>query len=126
MNAECATLSAMDVMEEEMELLELAERMEAAVAAMERAVAASGERVEKIVATVESEREAELERKLEEAEARIAALQAAAGSRKTVGVMMAKDGAEVSVGGALDGALAMLSVEQRIAVKAELLRAGVV
>lgn len=110
-----------------MELMELAERMEAAVMKMESAMARmESESVGPIVATVESEREAELAKKLEEAEARIAELQASAG-RKTAsaGVMSTKlvEGIEA---GSLDTALAGLSVEQRIAVKAELLRTGMI
>ena len=112
-----------------MELVELAERMEAVVRKMESAMTRMEEEsVGRIVATVESEREAELAKKLEEAEAKIAELQAAAGAgRKTAsaGAMSSKlvDGIEA---GSLDAALASLSVEQRIAVKAELLRAGAI
>ena len=119
----------------------LAERMEAAVALLEGAVArvaASEESVERIVATVESAREAELERKLAAAEARIAELTASASGlssgtagRKTLSApmtaMLSKQGVVVDglEAGAVDAALASLSVEQRIAVKSELLRAGV-
>jgi hypothetical protein len=83
------------------------------------------ESVERIVATVESAREAELERKLAEAERTIVELRASAGGRKTVvaGALVAKAG-EGSELEALDGALASLSVEQRFAVKAEMLRLG--
>ena len=110
------------------------------------------ESVGRIVATVEGQRETELaerlratEAKLAEAEGRIAALSAAAAvhapgaaaGRKTLSpgmsAMLSKQG--VAVGsleneagrfeaGALDGALASLSIEQRFAVKAEMLRAG--
>jgi hypothetical protein len=96
-----------------------------------------------IVATVENEREQELERLLAEAEATIAQLKAAAAApvqagRKTVSVAMASLLAKQGVAGdsiakleagalarTLDGALASLSIEQRIAVKSELLRAGI-
>jgi hypothetical protein len=92
-----------------------------------------------IVATVESEREVELERLLAEAEATIVQLRASAiaqpaTGRKTVSTAMtnllAKQGlAGESIAkmeaGALDAALASLSIEQRIAVKSELLRAGI-
>ncbi len=139
------------------------ERLEMAVAALEAATAQMGEReasisaaaeerVERIVATVEGQREAELaerlrltEAQLAQAEQRIvelsagaAATQASTGGRKTasVGVVatLAKQG--ISAGalegleagrfeaGALDSALASLSIEQRFAVKAEMLRAG--
>ncbi len=92
----------------------------------------------RIVATVEGRREAELEEKLAAAEARIAELKAAAASvpvavihgRKTLPVAMvnllAKQGVAVDSmeAGAVDAALVSLSVEQRIAVKAQLMRAG--
>jgi hypothetical protein len=78
-----------------------------------------------------------LERRLAEAETKLAQLsaQAAAPSgRKTLApgtaTLLAKQGMAVEAGSvtleaaALDGALASLSIEQRIAVKAELLRAG--
>jgi len=132
---------------EMVEWTERVERLEAVAAALEqtatriaeqqsRLEAAQQQSVGPIVATVESEREAELERRLAEAEARIAELTAAAAAagRKTLpsgmASMLAKQGVALqSVGesmeaGALDGALASLSIEQRIAVKAELLRAG--
>jgi hypothetical protein len=132
---------------EMVEWTERVERLEAVAAALEqtatriaeqqsRLEAAQQQSVGPIVATVESEREAELERRLAEAEARIAELTAAAvpAGRKTLpsgmASMLAKQGVALqSVGesmeaGALDGALASLSIEQRIAVKAELLRAG--
>jgi hypothetical protein len=98
----------------------------------------------RIVATVESKREAELEEKLAAAEAQIAELRAAGASasttvthtrsgsqgRKTLPVSMAnllaKQGVTVDSmeAGALDAALVSLSIEQRIAVKAQLMRAG--
>jgi len=87
-----------------------------------------------IVATVEGRREAELEEKLAAAEAQIAELKAAASvvthGRKTLPVAMvnllAKQGVTVDSmeAGAVDAALVSLSVEQRIAVKAQLMRAG--
>lgn len=113
--------------------------------------AAAEERVERIVATVEGHRETELAEQLRrtqaqlmQAELKVTELSAAAGQtsagsgRKTaaVGVVatLAKQG--ISAGaleglesgrfeaGALDTALASLSIEQRFAVKAEMLRAG--
>ena len=92
----------------------------------------------RIVATVEGRREAELEGKLVAAEAQIAELKAAASSvpvtvtqgRKTLPVAMvnllAKQGVAVDSieAGALDAALGSLSMEQRFAVKAQLMRAG--
>jgi hypothetical protein len=107
----------------------------------ERESATSGE-VRKIVAAVESSREAELQKKLEAAEQQIAELRAqveAKGeaeskcARKTLPAattqFLAKQGLtalESVEAGALDAALTGLSLEQRIAVKAQLLRAGVV
>jgi len=116
---------------------ESVERLSAATHALEQMVgrlaeghaelaATAEETVGRIVATVES-REAELEQKLADAERTIAELRASAvaSGRKTVvaGSLVAK-AAEGSEMGALDGALASLSVEQRFAVKAEMLRSG--
>ena len=122
---------------------ETAQRLEAVAAALEQTAARIAEQhtalaaeaqesVGRIVATVESAREAELERRLEEAEARIAELTAAAATagRKTLpsgmASMLAKQGITVESmeAGAIDAALSSLSIEQRIAVKAELLRVG--
>ena len=129
-------------------LSQLAVRMEAAASLFERTVsqleeresARSGE-VQKIVAAVESNRESELSRKLEAAEQQIAELQAqleaqagkpAPSARKTIPAsttqLLAKQGVsmlEHVEAGALDAALTGLSLEQRIAVKAQLLRAGI-
>jgi hypothetical protein len=145
------------------DLLEATERLEAVAEALETAAeklaverlamaAEAEERVGRIVATVdypfaEAGREAELERRLADAEAKIAELTAGAAvqvapavsqslGRKTLPVgmvsMLAKQGVSLELGAgavsieasALDGALASLSIEQRIAVKAELRRAG--
>lgn len=71
-------------------------------------------------------REAELEQQLTEANATIASLKA---GRKTipagVSILMAKDGAGCDAG-SLDAALGSLSVEQRIAVKSQLMRSGLI
>lgn len=98
--------------------------------------------VEKIVATVEqgggegSERVRELEQRLQEAMAQLAELRAQAGTggqsgRKTVAAatasLLAKQGIsnlDSIEAGSLDAALGALSIEQRIAVKSQLLRAG--
>jgi len=128
-------------------------RMEAASAIFERAAALLEEResamsgeVRKIVAAVETSREQELQKKLDAAEQQIAELQAqretrtelkpeapAASQRRTVPAataqFLAKQGIaslESLEAGALDAALTGLSLEQRLAVKAQLLRAGVV
>jgi len=93
--------------------------------ALERLAAAAGlfERV--------SAREAQLEEQLQEAEATIVALRAEAArsaGRKTaasgVGSLVAKEGGVAVEAGALDASLRSLSVEQRIAVKSEMMRAG--
>ena len=112
------------------------ERLGAAAAMLEQAVAALDAKqefaVERIVATVAAGRETELERKLAEAEATIAVLRAGAeGGRKTVraaGVeLLAKHGVSEGMdASALDAALVSLSLEQRIAVKSQLMRAGLV
>jgi len=132
-----------------MDLLEAASRLEAVMASLEQTTARWIEQqpIGPIVATVEESpiselREQELERRLAEAEAKITQLSAqslpAAAGRKTLAPgtasMLAKQGVAVDAmgsaggvvleAGALDGALASLSIEQRIAVKAEMLRAG--
>lgn len=116
---------------------ESVERLSAATLALEQMVgrlaagqaelaATAEETVGRITATVES-RETELEQKLADAERTIAELRASAvvSGRKTLvaGSLVAK-AAEGSEMVALDGALASLSVEQRFAVKAEMLRSG--
>jgi hypothetical protein len=129
------------------ELQMAADRLMEAASALERTVGRMAEQqvaiaseaesqVSRIVATVETQREAELERKLEAAEAKIAELMASAApamatGRKTLPstttTMLAKQGVALdsAEAGSIDGALASLSIEQRIAVKAELMRAGV-
>jgi hypothetical protein len=133
---------------ESMERME--SRLEAAAALVERAATLFEERensmsgeVRKIVAAVETSREAELQKKLDAAEQQIAELRAqietqpeaqpTPSARKTVPAataqFLAKQGLstlESVEAGALDAALNGLSLEQRIAVKAQLLRAGVV
>ena len=139
-------------MDELMERLGAAVAMlEAATAQMgEREVrlcAEAEERVGRIVASVEGQHEMELtmrlqaaEEKLAEAESRIVELTASgqASGRKTAAVGMvatlAKQGIAAGAleglehgrmeAGALDAALASLSIEQRFAVKAEMLRNG--
>ena len=126
---------------------EIAERLEAATALLERTLNSlearaavadtlTGE-VERISATVEqSRREAELAEKLAAAERELAELKAAGlptvlnPLRRTIpsstSEMLAKHGigeGPVDVR-TLDAALAGLSLEQRIAVKTQLLRAG--
>ena len=130
----------------ENEKRDVAERLEAATTLLERTLswleerqsALSGE-VEKISATVEqSRREEELAEKLAMAERELAELKAAATSsvlnalRKTVPAATSEMLAKHGIGDGpvdvrtLDAALAGLSLEQRIAVKSQLLRAGAI
>jgi hypothetical protein len=128
----------------EMEEKELTERLEAATILLERTlnwmeerqVSLTGE-VEKISATVEqSRREVELAERLAAAERELAELKAAAAPtvlnplRRTVPAVTSEMLAKHGIGEGpvdvrtLDAALAGLSLEQRIAVKSQLLRAG--
>jgi ATP-dependent Lon protease len=125
---------------------EITERLEAATALLERTLrlleeredALSGE-VERISATVEqSRREMELAEKLAVVEQELAEVKAAAAPaalnplRRTVPAATAEMLAKHGIGQGpvevrtLDAALAGLSLEQRIAVKSQLLRAGAV
>jgi ATP-dependent Lon protease len=133
----------------EKEEREIGQRLEAATALLERTLymlqerfgvanALTGE-VERISATVEqSQREAELAEKLAAAERELAEVKAAAAPAalnplrrtlpSTTSEMLAKHGigeGPVDVR-TLDVALAGLSLEQRIAVKTQLLRAGAI
>ncbi len=130
----------------ETEQKEIAERLEAATTLLERTLnwleerqgALSGE-VERISATVEqSRRELELAEKLAAAEKELSELKASAATsvlnplRRTLPAatseMLAKHGigdGPVNVR-TLDAALAGLSLEQRIAVKTQLQRAGAI
>jgi hypothetical protein len=123
---------------------QIIERYEVATSLLERTLALLEERlrageVEKISATVEqTRRESELQEKLAAAEREIAELKAGAAQsllnplRRTVPTstseMLAKHGiAEGPVDvRTLDAALAGLSLEQRIAAKSQLLRAGAI
>ena len=123
------------------------ERLSSAASLLERTVAWLEQResaahgaVEKMTATVEDQnesfaRERDLKMKLEAAEQQIAELRAqssrAVSARQTLPAsttqLLAKQGVSIvdSVqAGTLDAALTGLSLEQRIAVKAQLLRAG--
>ena len=118
------------------------ERLAATVSQLEQAVGelqagASMGPIGPIVATVESGREMELVERLAKAEAEIAQLRASASApasvthgRKTLPAgmvnLLAKQGVTVDSmeAGALDAALVSLSIEQRIAVKAQLMRSG--
>jgi len=118
----------------ELTLEQLATRLAAAVEAIEQAVPRipASDAIGPIVATVESSREAELAQRLADAEKTIAELRASAsssttGGRRTLPVSLAArhDGAPVE-SSAIDAALTSLSLEQRIAVKSQLLRAGLI
>jgi hypothetical protein len=130
----------------EKEEREIAERLEAAAALLEQTLSRLEERqgaltgeVERISATVEqSRRESELVEKLAAVERELAELKAGAAQnvlnplRRTLpsatSEMLAKHGlgeGPVDVR-ALDAALAGLSLEQRIAVKSQLLRTGAI
>lgn len=117
-------------MEMEMEAVDTAGvELQASDAVLERLLAAA-EALEAAAArltglSVEASRDGLAER-LAEAEATIASLKA--GGRKTasVGTLVAKEGPAPESGAGLDAALGSLSVEQRIAVKAGLMRAGLV
>lgn len=117
-----------------------AERLEKTLVWLEEKQAAMTGDVARIVATVDASgdvRYREMERKLAEAEQQIAELKAqaaaasAASGRKTLPVgtlqLLAKQGIGSVDGleaGSLDAALTGLSLEQRIAVKAQLIRSG--
>ena len=129
--------------------LNLAERLDAATALLERALHSFEERaaaanalsgqVERISATVEqTRRESELAEKLAAVERELAELKAAAAHtalnplRRTIPASTASMLAKHGIGDGpvevrtLDAALSGLSLEQRIAVKSQLLRAGAI
>ena len=103
----------------------LIERLAAAAGSLEQIAERLAGREVNIDARAGS-REAELEQRLAEANATIAAMKS---GRKTlpagVATLLAKDGSAVELG-ALDAALTSLSLEQRIAVKSQLLRSGLI
>jgi len=122
------------------------ERLDAAMGLLERALnwieerqAVLSSEIEKISATVDqSRREAELSEKLAAVERELAELKAAASQpvanplRRTVSASTAEMLAKHGIGEGpvdaqkLDAALAGLSLEQRIAVKSQLMRAGAI
>jgi chromosome segregation ATPase len=128
-------------MEEEtmQQLVASAEKLASAAEALERALAGLDEqhaalnaKVERIVAAIEEKAPEEgLKERVAELERANAELKAQAGrlSRKTlppmVTALLGKDSEEMGTG-KLDKALSSLSVEQRIAVKAEMARAGLI
>jgi len=129
-------------MEVNSELATTVERLASAASLLEQAVERLAERqqeaeasIGRISATVEST----MEERIAAVEARLAELQSVASEtvpaavthqRKTLpggmATLLAKQGVAIESleAGALDAALASLSIEQRIAVKAQLIRAG--
>ncbi len=122
---------------------ELSAAMERLVARLEQCENAQRGQVEKITAAVDTNldstrREMDLERRLAEAEQSLAMLQAAGpiaesrvAARKTLPAatvqLLAKQGIDAGDSidvQSLDAALAGLSVEQRIAVKSQMMRTG--
>lgn len=115
-----------------------AERLEQLVSQQGSFAANAEASIGRIVATVENQREMELMERLAAAEKTIAELRASAAAsvpvsvtnenRRTVpmGLQVKQEGGVGIEAGALDAALVSLSMEQRFAVKAQLLRAGLV
>jgi hypothetical protein len=125
-------------MEMKDELGAFVQRLAAAAGLLEQAVERLAERqkdAEASLGRISATVDADLEERLAAAEAQIAELKASApvavtNGRKTLPVSMsallAKQGVTVDSmeAGALDAALVSLSMEQRFAVKAQLMRAG--
>ena len=125
-------------MEMKDELGAFVQRLAAAAGLLEQAVERLAERqkdAEASIGRISATVDADLEERLAVAEAQIAELKASApvsvtNGRKTLPVSMtallAKQGVTVDSmeAGALDAALVSLSMEQRFAVKAQLMRAG--
>ena len=123
-------------------LATVAESLSAAVSRLEAQRDEMGEKIARIVAAVEEQesglkaRIAELESQNQELAGKLAAQEApghATARRKTipatVSALLAKSGVQVedpADTAALDAALAPLSIEQRVAVKSQLARAGVI
>ena len=97
------------------------DRLRAAADALE----AAADRLAAVELKASSTRESELAERLAEAETTIATLRASQAARKTTAAttLVAKEGVAIEAG-ALDTALSSLSLEQRIAVKAQLMRSG--
>ena len=128
-------------MEMKDELGAFVQRLAAAAGLLEQAVERLAERqqdAEASIGRISATVDADLEERLAAAETQIAELKAASASapatvtngRKTLAVgmttLLAKQGVAVDSleAGALDAALVSLSMEQRFAVKAQLMRAG--
>ena len=96
------------------------ERIEQAAAALEQAA----ERLAAVELQAAATRESDLASRLAAAETTIATLRAGMGRKTTgAGSLIAREGVALEAG-ALDAALCTLSLEQRVAVKAQLLRSG--
>ena len=112
-------------------MLAMMERLDARLGAAAGVLEQAAERLAGFDVEASHTREHELEAELAETQARLAAAEATlatvkASGRKTIAAgatLVAKDGVALEAG-SLDAALASLSVEQRIAVKAGLLRQG--
>ena len=112
-------------------MLAMMERLDARLGAAAGALEQAAERLAGFDVEASHTREHELEAELAETQTRLAAAEATlatvkASGRKTIAagaMLVAKDGVALEAG-SLDAALASLSVEQRIAVKAGLLRQG--
>ena len=125
-------------MEMKDELGAFVQRLAAAAGLLEQAVERLAERqkdAEASIGRISATVDADLEERLAAAEAQIAELKASApvavtNGRKTLpmsmSALLAKQGVTVDSmeAGALDAALVSLSMEQRFAVKAQLMRAG--
>ena len=108
-----------------------AETLERALAKLDEQHAALNAKVERIVAAIEEKAPEEgLKERVAELERANAELKAQASRRKTlpplVTALLGKESSEAVEPEKLDKALSSLSVEQRIAVKAELARAGLI
>ncbi len=113
-------------------LAKAAEALDRALARLDEQHAALNAKVERIVAAIEEKAPEEgLKERVAELERANAELKAQASRRKTfsplVTALLGKNcESEEMDAGKLDKALSSLSVEQRIAVKAELARAGII
>jgi hypothetical protein len=107
-----------------------AQALERVIGKLEAQYEALNQKIDRIIAAVEKEPEKKAEAKPEK---ELSAAAAGHGTRKTVAPLvsrlLAKSGVDESAAidsGVLDKALSSLTVEQRMAVKAELARAGVI
>ncbi len=108
-------------MEMTVEMNDTLDRLSAAAGMLEAAVARMSEIEIQAVGSAQV-----LEEKLAAAEAKIAELMARGAAPQTVGrkTLQAKEASSEGMASAIDAALTSLSLEQRIAVKSQLMRAG--